>query len=99
MFMTQRYLHLLSTQLSQCNKYLMNDCLKEPFSSVRDILGISTSSRESFVVPTAPTKRTMIGASPLVLFASLQLSSVTGEDYIINQEDPDFAVVRNSDFV
>jgi len=31
----------------------------------------------------------MIGASLLLLL----LSSVTGEDYIINQEDPDWAVM------
>jgi len=36
-------------------------------------------------------QRTMIGASLLLLL----LSSVTGEDYIINQEDPDWAVVKD----
>ena len=36
-FMTWRYLHLLPTQLSQCDKYLTIDSLKEPFSSVKDI--------------------------------------------------------------
>ena len=58
----------------------------------------STSSRGSFVVSTAPAKRTMIGATLLLLFASLQMLSVTGEDYIINEERPNWAKVKNGDF-
>ena len=50
------------------------------------------------MVSTAPAKRTMIGATLLLLFASLQMLSVTGEDYIINEERPNSAKVKNCDF-
>ena len=50
------------------------------------------------MVSTAPAKRTMIGATLLLFFASLQMFAVTGEDYIINQERPDWAKVNNCDF-
>ena len=40
----------------------------------------------------------MVRTSLLILLGSLQLSSVIGEDYIINQERPVWAAVRKEDF-
>ena len=44
------------------------------------------------------TERMMVRTLLLILLGSLQLSSVIGEDYIINQEKPGWAVVRREDF-
>ena len=48
-----------------------------------------------FVVFFSTTERMMIRTSLLILLGSL--SSVIGEDYIINQERPDWAAVRKDD--